>query len=41
MAYFIGLNLHNHYKLSLPKGIASNVEKVLDKGKRKLKLDEE
>jgi len=28
-------------EISLPKGIPSNVEKVLDKGERKLKLDEE
>jgi len=27
--------------VNLPKRIPSNVEKVLDKGKRKLKLDEE
>jgi hypothetical protein len=31
----------NQKKKSLPKGIPSNVEKVLDKGERKLKLDEE
>jgi hypothetical protein len=33
--------LVNKKKMNLPKGIPSNVKKVLDKGERKLKLYEE